>query len=127
MAGRRRNLFVLLFVLGLVGASALVIAEKKTQLGLDLRGGVELIYQGRPTPQQPEVTGESIERSIDIIRERVDAFGVAEPEISRLGTDQISIGLPDVTNAERAADNVGTTAQLYFYDWEPNLDRKSVV
>ena len=119
--GRRRNLFVLLFVVGLVAVSALVIATKKTQLGLDLRGGVELIYQGRPTPQQPEVTGEAIERSIDIIRERVDAFGVAEPEISRLGTDQISVGLPDVTNAQTAADEVGTTAQLYFYDWEPNL------
>ncbi len=121
MGGRRRNLFVLLFVLGLVGASALVIATKKTQLGLDLRGGVELIYQGRPTPQQPEVTGEAIDRSIDIIRERIDAFGVAEPEISRLGADQISVGLPDVRNAERAADQVGSTAQLYLYDWEPNL------
>jgi SecD/SecF fusion protein len=121
MGGRRRNLFVLLFVLGLVGVSALVIATKKTQLGLDLRGGVELIYQGRPTPQQPEVTGEAIDRSIDIIRERIDAFGVAEPEISRLGTDQISVGLPDVTNAERASENVGSTAQLYLYDWEPNL------
>jgi SecD/SecF fusion protein len=121
MGGRRRNLFVLLFVLGLVGASALVIASKKTQLGLDLRGGVELIYQGRPSPQQPEVTGEAIDNSIDIIRQRIDAFGVAEPEIARLGTDQISVGLPDVQNAERAAERVGTTAQLYFYDWEPNL------
>jgi SecD/SecF fusion protein len=52
MGGRRRNLFVLLFVLGLIVASAAVIASRKTQLGLDLRGGVELIYQGRPTPQQ---------------------------------------------------------------------------
>jgi SecD/SecF fusion protein len=121
MGGRRRNLFVLLFVLGLLVASGVVIASKKTQLGLDLRGGVELVYQGRPTPQQPEVTGEAIERSIDIIRQRIDAFGVAEPEISRLGTDQISVGLPDVKNAARAADQVGSTAQLYFYDWEPNL------
>jgi SecD/SecF fusion protein len=121
VGGRRRNLFVLLFVVGLVVASAAVIATKKTQLGLDLRGGVELIYQGRPTPQQPEVTGEAINDSIDIIRERIDAFGVAEPEISRLGADQISVGLPDVTNASRAADNVGTTAQLYFYDWEADL------
>ncbi len=121
MGARRRNLLVLLLVIGFVAASAFVIATKKTQLGLDLRGGVELIYQGRPTPQQPEVTGEAIERSIDIIRERVDAFGVAEPEISRLGTDQISVGLPDVQNAETAENEVGTTAQLYFYDWEPNL------
>jgi SecD/SecF fusion protein len=121
MGGRRRNLFVLLFVLGLLVASGVVIASKKMQLGLDLRGGVELVYQGRPTPQQPEVTGAAVERSIDIIRERIDVFGVAEPEISRLGTDQISVGLPDVKNAGRAADQVGSTAQLYFYDWEPNL------
>ncbi len=121
MGGRRRNFFILLFVVGLVAASAAVIASKKTQLGLDLRGGVELIYQGRPTPQQPEVTGAAIDQSIDIIRQRIDAFGVAEPEISRLGTDQISVGLPDVKNASRAADQVGTTAQMYFYDWEPNL------
>ncbi len=121
MTGRRRNLFILLFVVGLVVASGAVIASKKTQLGLDLRGGVELIYQGRPTPQQPEVTGEAINQSIDIIRQRIDAFGVAEPEISRLGADQISVGLPDVKNASRAADQVGTTAQMYFYDWEPNL------
>jgi SecD/SecF fusion protein len=121
MGGRSRNLFILLLTVGLVAISAVVIKNKKTQLGLDLRGGVELIYQGRPTPQQPDVTGAAIEQSIDIIRQRIDAFGVAEPEISRLGTDQISVGLPDVKNQERAADQVGTTAQMYFYDWEPNL------
>ena len=121
MGGRRRNLIILLFVVGLIAASAAVIATKPTRLGLDLRGGVELVYQGRPTPAQPEVTGEAIDRSIEIIRERIDKLGVAEPEVARLGSDQISVGLPDVTNAQRAIDQVGTTAQLYFYDWEPNV------
>jgi SecD/SecF fusion protein len=41
--------------------------------------------------------------------------------VARLGADQITVSLPDVTNAQRAIDQVGTTAQLYFYDWEPNL------
>jgi SecD/SecF fusion protein len=121
MGTRRRYLFVLLFVLGLVGVSALVIANKSTKLGLDLKGGVELVYQGQPTGQVTEVTGADIERSIEIIRERIDQFGVSEPEVSRLGTDQITVSLPDVDNAQRAIDQVGTTAQLYFYDWEPNL------
>ncbi|HET6997160.1 MAG TPA: protein translocase subunit SecD [Solirubrobacterales bacterium] len=121
MGSRRRYLFVLLFVLGLVGASAVVIANTSTKLGLDLEGGVELVYQGQPTGQVTEVTGEDIERSINIIRERIDQFGVAEPEVSRLGPDQITVSLPDVDNAQRAIDQVGTTAQLYFYDWEPNL------
>jgi SecD/SecF fusion protein len=121
MGSRRRYLFVLLFVLGLVVASALVIASTSTKLGLDLKGGVELVYQGQPTGQVKEVSGEDIDRSIEIIRERIDQLGVSEPEVARLGTDQISVSLPDVTNAQRAIDQVGTTAQLYFYDWEPNL------
>jgi SecD/SecF fusion protein len=121
MGSRRRYLFVLLFVLGLVVVSALVIASKPTKLGLDLKGGVELVYQGQPTGQVKEVTGADIERSIEIIRARIDELGVSEPEVARLGTSEISVSLPDITNAQRAIDQVGTTAQLYFYDWEPNL------
>jgi SecD/SecF fusion protein len=120
--GRRRgNLFVLVFVLGLIVVSGLIVSQKPTRLGLDLKGGTELIYQGTPTGQVTTVSGEDIERSIEIIRERVDELGVAEPEVSRLGNTEISVSLPDVTNAQRAIDQVGTTAQLYFYDWEPNL------
>jgi len=112
---------VLLFVLGLIVLSVLVIANKPTRLGLDLKGGVELVYQGTPTGQVTEVSSQDIERSIEIIRERIDKLGVAEPEVSRLGTTEISVSLPDVTNAQRAIEQVGTTAQLQFYDWEPNL------
>jgi SecD/SecF fusion protein len=121
MGRRRLNVFVLLFVLGLIVVSGLVVASKPTRLGLDLKGGVELIYQGTPTGQTEEVSGDDIERSIEIIRERIDELGVAEPEVSRLGNTEISVSLPDVTNAQRAIDQVGTTAQLHFYDWEPNL------
>jgi SecD/SecF fusion protein len=118
---RRRNLFVLLFVLALIAVSALVIANKSTKLGLDLKGGVQLVYQGTPTGEVKEVSGSDIERSIEIIRERIDKLGVSEPEVSRLGTTEISVSLPDVKNAARATEQVGTTAQLHFYDWEPNL------
>ena len=121
MGSRRRHLFILLFVLGLVAVSALVVVSKPTKLGLDLKGGVELIYQGKPSGQVKEVSGSDIDRSITIIRERIDKLGVSEPEVSRLGNTEISVSLPDVTNAQRAIDQVGTTAQLYFFDWEPNL------
>jgi SecD/SecF fusion protein len=120
MTSRRRNLFVILLVLGLLAASAAVIVAKPTRLGLDLKGGVELVYQGEPTPQS-SVTPEALDRAIDIMRERVDALGVSEPEIQRLGGNQVSVGLPDVKNAQRAIDQVGTTAQLYFYDFEKNV------
>ncbi len=121
MGNRRRHLFVLLFVLGLLIVSALVIANNSTKLGLDLKGGLELVYEGQPTGQVKEVTGEDIDRAIEIIRERIDALGVSEPEVSRLGTNQISVSLPDVTDAAQAVEQVGTTAQLYFFDWEPSL------
>src|SRR5215203_3005919 len=121
MRRNRRNLLVLVIVVGLVILSGLVIAKKPTRLGLDLKGGVELIYQATPTGQTKEVSGSDIDRSIEIIRERVDELGVAEPEVSRLGETEISVQLPDVSNAERAIEQVGTTAQLFFYDWEPNL------
>jgi SecD/SecF fusion protein len=121
VANRRRNAFILLFVLGLIVGSLVAVLTMQTRQGLDLEGGTELIYQGRPTPQNPEVEGDDIDRAIEIIRERTDSLGVAEPEISRLGTDSVRVGLPDVQNAERAIAQVGQTAQLYFYDWEPNV------
>src|SRR5919197_491062 len=117
MTDRRRNLFVLLLVAGLLVLSGVVIAAKTTRLGLDLKGGVSLIYQGKPT-KQSKVTGDAINRAIDIMRKRVDQLGVAEPEIQRSGPDQIDVSLPDVKNADEAASQVGTTAQMWFYDWE---------
>ena len=55
MSDRRRNVFVLLVVLGLLIASVVVILTQPTKQGLDLKGGVQLVYQGKPTPQQPKV------------------------------------------------------------------------
>ena len=121
MGGRRRNLLIIALVLGLIAASAIVIATKPTVLGLDLRGGTQLVYQARPTPQTPTVTPDAIDRAINIIRTRTDKFGVSEPEISRVGTDGIQVGLPNVQNAQQAIDQIGTTAQLYFYDLEANI------
>ncbi len=127
MSDRRRNGFILLLVLGLVIGSLVVIAgvpgavkSKKTVLGLDLKGGVELVYQGLPSPQTPTVTQDALQRAVDIMRNRVDQLGVAEPEIQTTGGNQITVGLPNVSDTGRAEREVGTTAQLAFYDWEAN-------
>ncbi len=121
MGSRRQHLFVLLFVLGLVVLSGIVIASKETKLGLDLQGGLQLVYEGQPTGTATEVSGEDIEDSINIIEKRINNLGVSESEVARLGQNEITIGLPGITDANRAAEQVGSTAQLYFYDWEPNL------
>jgi SecD/SecF fusion protein len=121
MGSRRQHVFVLLFVVALVAISAIVIASKETKLGLDLQGGLQLVYEGQPTGTATEVSGEDIEDSINIIEKRINNLGVSEAEVARLGEKNITIGLPGVTDAARASEQVGTTAQLFFYDWEPNL------
>src|SRR6476619_5487311 len=121
MSDRRRSLFILLLVAGLLAVSLAVIASKSTKLGLDLKGGVQLVYEAKPTAQQPTVTQDALARALDIMRQRVDAFGVSEPELQQLGHNQIQVNLPGVSDAERAASQIGTTAQLFFYDWEANI------
>ena len=71
--------------------------------------------------QQPTVDAEAMQRSIDLMQERVNSFGVAEAEILQAGENQIEVNLPGVKDAERAAPQVGSTAQLFFYDWEANI------
>src|SRR3954453_2284332 len=121
MGSRRRNLFIIALVLALLVLSGVVIATKSTVLGLDLKGGTQLVYEARPTNDVPTVTGADIDRSINIIRTRIDKFGVSEPEISRLGEKGIQVGLPNVQNAQQAIQLVGKTAQLYFFDLEANI------
>jgi SecD/SecF fusion protein len=120
MTDRQRNVFILALVVGLIAASIVVIATKPTQLGLDLKGGVQLVYQGEPTPQTPVVTQDALSRAVDTMRQRVDQLGVSEPSIQTSGGNQITAGLPNVTDTARAERLMGTTARLAFYDWEAN-------
>ncbi len=77
-------------------------------LGLDLQGGVSVVYQ--PTGPADE---EALNQTVEIIRSRVDALGVAEPEISLQG-QTIVVDLPGVEEQQRALELVGQTAELRF-------------
>jgi preprotein translocase subunit SecD len=107
---RRSQLISLLLILVVAGGAFLATAgRKKTPaLGLDLKGGVLVVLK----PTKP-VNNSILNQSIDIIRARVDALGVAEPEISRLGSN-IVVQLPGVANKTRALQIVGQTAELRF-------------
>ncbi len=121
MGSRRLNISIIVVVLALLAGSLWAIFTKPVKLGLDLSGGTQLVYQAQPNAQNPQIDESDINRSIEIIRDRVDAFGVSEPEISQVGQDGIQVGLPDVQDAQRAIDQIGETARLYFYDLEPNV------
>src|SRR5215208_1302521 len=94
--------------------------HKKATLGLDLQGGLEVVMQAVPPPNR-KLQKSDIDRSVEIMRNRVDKLGVSEPEIRKQGTDQIVIQLAGVHNKAQAAQLIGKTAQLEFYDLETDL------
>jgi SecD/SecF fusion protein len=120
MSDRKRHGFVLLLVAGLLAASIVALFTAKTELGLDLRGGVQLVYQAEPTPSTPKVTQTALNRAIQIMESRVDTLGVTQPQIETSGGNEISVSLPAVHDVQRAEQLVGSTAALDFYDWEAN-------
>ncbi len=114
---KRRPLVISLIasILLVVAAGSVLLAGLRPVLGLDLQGGISAVYQpvlpeGTPVPDDFE---DILDETIEIIRSRVDSLGVAEPDISRSGTDVI-VQLPGVTDAERLRELIGRTAQLRF-------------
>ena len=127
----RRSSF---FVVGLLAAALIGVAlmavpgsplRQEPTLGLDLQGGLEVTLQAVPPPNR-ELTKDDLDRSVDIMRNRVDKLGVTEPEIRTQGDDQIVIQLPGVKDPEAAAEIIGTTAQLELYDLETSLTGPSI-
>jgi SecD/SecF fusion protein len=98
---------------------------KKPNLGLDLQGGLEVVLRAVP-PKGHTLTTEDLDRSISIMRNRIDKLGVSEPEIRKQGKDQIVIQLAGVHDPEAAAKLIGKTAQLMLFDFENDLTGPSV-
>ncbi len=94
--------------------------HKKVTLGLDLQGGLEVVLKAVP-PKHKTCDASCMERSISIMRSRIDKLGVAEPEIRKQGKNQIVIQLAGVHDAGQAAQIIGKTAQLQFYDLEEDV------
>jgi SecD/SecF fusion protein len=127
----RRNSFLVLglLVVALVGVALLAVPgsplHKSPTLGLDLQGGLEVTLQAVPPPNR-DLTEEDLDRSVEIMRNRVDKLGVSEPEIRTQGDDQIVIQLPGIEDPQAAAEIIGTTAQLELFDLEDSLVGPSI-
>ncbi len=87
---------------------------KQLKLGLDLQGGMQLDmqveYQNLPEKERDD----AVEAAVEIIRNRIDQFGVAEPSIQRHGDDRIIVQLPGLQDKSRAKNLIGKTALLEF-------------
>jgi preprotein translocase subunit SecD len=110
MTPRRRFRTALLTMLVLIGGIWGLIAGLglEPRLGLDLQGGISVVLTADETADSG-----SIDKAVDIIRNRVDALGVAEPDISRQGNN-VLVQLPGVEERQAALDIIGRTAQLRF-------------
>ncbi|MFH1459173.1 MAG: protein translocase subunit SecD [Candidatus Omnitrophota bacterium] len=110
--------FLLIIALVLFCVWVIYPLNEKINLGLDLQGGIFLTLRvdmdKLPDKIKDDVRSDIVDRTIEIIRKRIDQFGVKEPSISRQGADRIIVQLPGVTDRTRALKLIGKTAQLEF-------------
>ena len=103
----------ILAVIAVAAWSAFPLKEK-ISLGLDLQGGMYLLLKVDTDKLPKEARADAPDRALEVIRNRIDQFGVKEPSISRQGVNEIVVQLPGVTDRERALELIGRTAHLEF-------------
>ncbi|MFA5096347.1 MAG: protein translocase subunit SecD [Candidatus Omnitrophota bacterium] len=88
--------------------------DKRINLGLDLRGGMHLLLKVDTAKIPEKARIDAAERAIEVIRKRIDNYGVREPLIQKHGIDEIVVELPGFTDRERARELIGKVALLEF-------------
>ena len=96
-------------------------------LGLDLQGGIHLVMEVDEEGLTDDERRDAVDRAQEVIRNRVDQFGVAEPTIQRQGENRIIVELPGLQDIERAKGLIGQTALLEFQLVEPDEDRNRLL
>jgi len=105
-----------------------LVERGKINLGLDLQGGMHVVIRVNTKGLGPKEAKDAPDRVLEIIRNRIDQFGVLEPSIQRQGLDHIIIQLPGITDRQRAIEIVGKTAHLEFklVSDDPELIKKAI-
>lgn len=86
----------------------------RLKLGLDLRGGSQLLLQALPSKAVPEITPEVMKGVETVINNRINSLGVSETVVQRSGKDRLIVEMPGVKDPQQAKDRIGTTALLEF-------------
>lgn len=113
-------ILVTVVVFTAVGLSGLKVAQGIT-LGLDLRGGFEVLYEVSPLNENEEINKKSLTDAVKAIERRINILGVAEPEIVVEGNDRIRVRLAGAYNQEEARELIGKPAKLTFRDMQGNI------
>jgi len=119
---RTSPVFFIVLSLVLVAASALFLAnwERYIKKGLDLEGGVYILYEAKSVGDT-EVDYDAIQRAMTIIRNRIDELGLTEPVLQTEGERRIRIELPGIEDQAQAMEIIGKTAQLTFVSPEGDV------
>ena len=91
-----------------------VLEKGKINLGLDLQGGMHIVLKVDTSKLTAEAKKDALDRAIEVMRNRMDQFGVGEMNLQKEGKDKIIVQLPGVTDRERALELIGKTAHLEF-------------
>lgn len=110
--GRYKFNLILALLVAFGSLGAVLATGASPRLGLDLEGGTSVILTA--IAEEGDVDASVLDKTVEIIRQRIDALGVAEPEVSAAGSDTILIQLPGVEDEARALEIIGSTAQLTF-------------
>ncbi len=112
----RKLIYKTILILAIMGLCAYFSfpLNKKINLGLDLKGGMHLLLKVDTSHLPDKNKADAADRALEVIRNRIDAFGVREPSIQKQGDDEIVVQLPGVTDRDRAIDLIGKTALLEF-------------
>jgi SecD/SecF fusion protein len=101
-------------VLLVLGAAGWMVVTRPARLGLDLRGGTQIVLEATDSPDR-QVDGDTLARTLEVLRRRVDQLGVAEPTLQRSGDRRVIVELPGVYDPKEAVEVIGRTAQLAFH------------
>lgn len=110
----RQFIWRALAVVGVLATASALAATRSARLGLDLRGGTQILLEAQATAER-QLTDDTLVRTLEVLRRRVDQLGVSEPNLQRSGDERIIIELPGVTDPEEALEVIGRTAQLTFH------------
>lgn len=100
--------------LAVIATSLYLALTMSPRLGLDLRGGTQLVFETRDSPTV-KADAAATDRTLEVLQRRTDALGVVDPTLVRSGEKRIIVELPGVLDPRRAAEVIGRTAQLSFH------------
>jgi SecD/SecF fusion protein len=103
-----------LLALAVLSLSAFFAVTTEPRLGLDLRGGTQIVLETEDSPTT-KADRRATDRALEVLRRRVDALGVSEPSLSRSGSRRIIVELPGLQDPREAGKVIGRTAQLTFH------------